>query len=33
MGVAYTAINNETTISNGVHGEVDYDGFMPLKIL
>lgn len=28
MGVAYTAINNETTISNGVHGDVDYSGFM-----
>ncbi len=28
IGVAYTAIANETTISNGVNGEVDYDGFM-----
>ncbi len=28
VGVAYTAITNETTISNGVNGEVDYDGFM-----
>ncbi len=28
VGVAYTAINNETTISNGVNGDVDYSGFM-----
>ncbi len=28
VGVGYTAINNKTTISNGVNGEVDYDGFM-----
>jgi len=28
VGVAYTALTNETTISNGVNGEADYDGFM-----
>ncbi len=28
VGVAYTAINNETTISSGVNGDVDYGGFI-----
>jgi len=28
IGVAYTLLTNETTISNGVNGVVDYNGFM-----
>jgi len=28
IGAAYTLLTNETTISNGVNGEVDYNGFM-----
>ncbi len=28
LGVAYTYVDNETTISNGVHGDVEFDGFM-----
>ena len=28
MGVAYAAIKNKTTITSGVNGEVDFDGFM-----
>ena len=28
IGVAYAYINNETTITNGVSGEVDFSGFM-----
>jgi len=28
IGAAYSLLTNETTISNGVNGEVDYNGFM-----
>ena len=28
IGVAYSYINNETTINNGVNGEIDFNGFM-----